>query len=784
MSSFEDIEERDGVRFTWNVWPSSRLEATRLVVPLAATYSPLKRTEKLQRLPYAPVHCKGPCGTILNPFCQVDFNGKLWVCPFCFTRNHFPQNYTDISPQSLPGELIGDYTTIEYALSHPSAPTVPSAFLFIIDICVIQEEFEALRDAILQSLSLLPEDALVGLITIGTNIHLYELGHQGEQDDGDDDDFEMTKSYVFRGDKELDAKALGAVLSGRIGGGLRDSKAGAQQPAGQQGGAPNASANAANIRRFLKPLSECEFEFTSILEELQRDPYFVKSDRRPARGTGAALALATGLLESSLPGSPGRLLVFLGGPCTIGPGKIVNRDLKEGIRGHSHIQKEQTPHMAEATKFYDGLAKRLVRAGHAVDIFSCALDQVGLVEMRSVVERTGGSIVNCEIFDGDQFRASFRQLWRRNEDTGRLDAGYAAVVEVKTSRELKVSGMIGVGASLEKEGPNVSENPVGHGNTCAWRLCVGDPNTTQAFYFEVVNQHSNPIPQGQLGMVQFQTTYIADGGQRVLRVTTVARSWADPAAGNPPLASGFDQEAAAVVLARLAAFRADRESSFDVMRWLDRSLIRLVTKFGDYRKDDPSSFQLSPTFSLFPQFMFHLRRSSLLQTFNESPDETVFIRVTLNRSSVADQLVMIQPTLDAYSFDGPPVPVLLAAKSVLPNRILVLDTFFHVVVFFGETIAQWRQAGYHEQPEHENFRQLLAAPVEDAERIISERYPVPVYIECDQHSSPGRFLLSVIDPSNTHQTAQFGQASGEVVLTDDVNLQLFMDHLRKVVVAS
>lgn len=46
MSTFDEFiqqnEDRDGVRFTWNVWPSSRLEATRLVVPIAVLYQPLK----------------------------------------------------------------------------------------------------------------------------------------------------------------------------------------------------------------------------------------------------------------------------------------------------------------------------------------------------------------------------------------------------------------------------------------------------------------------------------------------------------------------------------------------------------------------------------------------------------------------------------------------------------------------------------------------------------------------------------------------------------------------
>lgn len=46
MTTYEEFiqqnEERDGVRFTWNVWPSSRLEATRLVVPIGCLYQPIK----------------------------------------------------------------------------------------------------------------------------------------------------------------------------------------------------------------------------------------------------------------------------------------------------------------------------------------------------------------------------------------------------------------------------------------------------------------------------------------------------------------------------------------------------------------------------------------------------------------------------------------------------------------------------------------------------------------------------------------------------------------------
>lgn len=47
LEFIQQNEERDGVRFSWNVWPSSRLEATRMVVPVAALFTPLKERPDL-----------------------------------------------------------------------------------------------------------------------------------------------------------------------------------------------------------------------------------------------------------------------------------------------------------------------------------------------------------------------------------------------------------------------------------------------------------------------------------------------------------------------------------------------------------------------------------------------------------------------------------------------------------------------------------------------------------------------------------------------------------------
>lgn len=212
-----------------------------------------------------------------------------------------------------------------------------------------------------------------------------------------------------------------------------------------------------------------------------------------------------------------------------------------------------------------------------------------------------------------------------------------------------------------------------------------------------------------------------------LRVTTIARNFAE--AGSPSIAASFDQEAAAVLMARIAVFKAEIDDSPDVLRWLDRMLIRLCQKFADYRKEDPTSFRLSDNFSIYPQFMFHLRRSQFLQVFNNSPDETAFYRHILNEEDVNNSLIMIQPTLMSYGLDTAPQPVLLDSVSIKPDVVLLLDTFFHILIFHGETVAQWRKAGYQDQEGYENLKELLETPTTDAQvRFHFRLYQCLIYM--------------------------------------------------------
>lgn len=102
--------------------------------------------------------------------------------------------------------------------------------------------------------------------------------------------------------------------------------------------------------RFLLPVQQCEFQLTKVLEQLQKDPWPVANDRRSLRCSGVALSVAVGLLESSFQNAGGRIMMFAGGPATEGPGMVVGPELREPIRSHHDIDRDNIKYYKKALK--------------------------------------------------------------------------------------------------------------------------------------------------------------------------------------------------------------------------------------------------------------------------------------------------------------------------------------------------------------------------------------------------------------------------------------------------
>ena len=141
---------------------------------------------------------------------QIDFHAKLWTCPFCGQRNHFPPEYAQgINETSLPYEVMPSYTTVEYEIQ--GRQSIPPVFLLVIDTTVDAKELSSLKDSLQQNLAYLPDNALVGIISFGTHVEVHELSQT-----------DISRSYVFNGTKVYPTSKVADML------GLRGSVAQAQ----------------------------------------------------------------------------------------------------------------------------------------------------------------------------------------------------------------------------------------------------------------------------------------------------------------------------------------------------------------------------------------------------------------------------------------------------------------------------------------------------------------------------------------------------------------------------
>ncbi|CAH6723578.1 protein transport protein Sec23p [[Candida] jaroonii] len=788
---FEAREDIDGVRCTWNTLPRSKLQHERNIIPMATMYTPLnnKNEEEIPRSDQM-ILCR-QCQSFINPY--VVKTHDIWMCSYCGFSNRL-----ELDPSgNLP--IGAQYSTVEYSTGKFS--NLPPIFLYVIDTCFEVEDLEdayaSLKESLVVSLSLLPENALVGVISYGKNVQIHNLTSTS------------SINHTFNGAKEYNLdqfkKALG-LLDGTV------------RNQGKSGDITDIFGKLG--KQFLQPVSIVEYEVTNIFETLVTNTFpRLNRKERPYRATGCAINIASLFLTSLLGNfgaTGGHILTFVGGACTYGPGKIVGNQLREPLRSHHDIETSRQSTFAKNMKlpqstnftvdyslvlkaktFYKSITQYLLKLGISCSYFIGSYDQVGLYEMDEVCRKSGGIIIMSDSFNTSIFKQSFMKFFQKNPQTGYLDFALNATLEVKVQSDLKVQGLIGnaIGLPVNQKNTNLvsQKPPKGEGKTNSWKLCHINPQSTFAIYFEKMDSSISTTTT----LIQYITHYQHASGEFILRVSTVPINIV-PDNEIARLEMEFDQEAAVVSIARDAIYRLENENinHVEIVKEIDKNTIDFCKRFAQYTKGVVSSFMLSSKFAFLPHFVFHLRRSPFINVFNNSPDESSFIRHVLMHEDSNNSLVMIQPTLLSYDIDkfgaqdeegntnNEPEPVLLDSVSLTKNGILLLDTFFQILIYHGEQVASWRKAGYHEMEGYEHFKEFLEAPKKEALSILMDRFPLPRFIDCDEGGSQARFLMAKLNPSSSYSTNPNIFYGNQLdVLTDDLSMQSFMDHIQRVVTA-
>lgn len=772
QSQFEEYEDKTGLKFAFNVFPRTKVQEKKCTIPLSCLYQPLRPKEDPVILESNPIACMN-CRSILNPYCIMDSNSRSWSCSICNNRNQFPNNLAQ-----FPHEMNPDLLDVEYVIPSMHNNAInnrkPTVFLYLLDLAIEEEELNSLKESLLTSIDLLPANSMISIITFGKHVNVYETGCQ-----------DHISSYTFNGNVEYTREEINKKL-GIIKKDINNMK----------------SLNSLEIvNRFVQQTSICEFTILKLFESFKTDSFKPKKYFRNERSTGTAINIAFHMLSTLFPKIGSRIMLFTGGPCTIGPGSIVSTNFKDPIRSHHDLMKDSKhiKNFNKNVKFYQNIAEKASINGHTIDIFIGCYDQIGLNEMECLVGKTGGVIVQSDSFTSAIFKQSLQKFLSINE-YGESQFGLNSTLEIKCSN-LKVKGFIGHGTPiyLKQQSDNQqaikfftnenSKNNIGINGSNIFKIGSVSVHSTYAIYFDLNEQII-----GDYSVIQFITSYQHPDGSHHIHVTTSQRFInPSPIDSLEPIIDSFDQEAATVLIAREAIWKVKSGSSSAAQDFTNRVLIDFLSVFCKYSINQPDSIIIPTNVNLLPQFIYHLRRSNFIQIFNSSPDETSFYRHCFLTEDCINTLIMIQPTLTAYELEKEPESVLLDSTSIKPNRILFLDTFFHILIYHGSLIAEWRRQGYQDQPEYEYLKEFLELPRQEAADILVDRFPLPRFIDTEEGGSQARFLMSKLNPTTSYtnsdsldQLAKYGgahdQNNGAVILTDDISLQTFMKFVYEAVV--
>lgn len=347
------------------------------------------------------------CENVVNPYIRIDRLKNYWWCPFCHKVTFFPDSFVLPAPgasgSAIPPAIRPNATnTTEYALpadisgGDPGSEKCPQVVTYVIDAyqqvdSLDQRDFESLKSAIAKSIALLPENTLVILLTFTDFVEIHSTNSSVALTPGSF----FPEKYNFA--KLLQDPDTIELILGKLG----------------------------LVRHITATKDDCQLEKCGLLLKANEASNIVAGltpkltySYKPPRATGFALFIATLLLSlCSFSNLLGNVNLFVSGPATLNPGKIV--DETGALRSHHEVANFLAPYFKPASKFYRALAyvsrgyllTDLSNASHSTggkvthygvgeraptftfDLYSASLDQTGVYEMGILASSGSGNII-------------------------------------------------------------------------------------------------------------------------------------------------------------------------------------------------------------------------------------------------------------------------------------------------------------------------------------------------------------------------------------------------------
>lgn len=490
MTNIHDInDDTNGVRFNWNVLPSTRLEATQLLTPIGCLYTPLHtRPIKYIQIPNVPTENNGQnyssplscssCENYINPYTKIDRLNNMWWCPFCEKRTLFPDQYQlplpNASNDQIPIELRQSSTTINYELpddiSLGLSSTIPLAFVYVIDTYQHVDEFkdesssiqfDNLIAEVIESIKLLPNGSLVSIISFDEVVTIHQTTKNSSTDFTNEEFFGYTSEEnksIYDFETLFQDTKITRIINVKL-------NMSASLPTDWQ------ESSLVKENYLVEITPESKSLITSYLETLK---YKTTDTYKPIRSTGLSQFIIAYLLSQfTFKGFMGKVSIFTSGPGTLQPGRIVSHLPGSNIRSHHDILKVNAPDFSSSSKFYQVLG--YIATGHSFessykavnlvsnnitdfpepallsprfsfDIYAGSLDQIGVYELKPMILTTCGQIFLCESFSTPHFKKLLKKTINQAIATDKIK--YNCKLTVSTSPGMKVQKLISHGSRL------------------------------------------------------------------------------------------------------------------------------------------------------------------------------------------------------------------------------------------------------------------------------------------------------------------------------------------------
>lgn len=806
-----------------------------MLAPLGCMVTPAAKVDVVH-VEGTPLHCS-TCENVVNPYIRIDRANRFWWCPFCRKTTFFPDSFVLPAPgasgHAIPAEIRPSATnTTEYILPEDisgggmGSETCPLVVTYVVDIyqqvdSLEEKDFDSLKKGIASSISLLPKDARVMLLTFADTVEV----HSSTSSVALSPLSLFTEKFNYA--KLLEDSLIIDLILAKLG----------------------------LVRQIFSTVDDCSLNKNGFLLNIDEALRMVAGLKpklttsfKPPRATGLALFVATLLLSlCSFSNLVGNINLFVSGPATLNPGKIV--DETGSLRSHHDVANFQAPNFSLASKFYRAMAYTssgylmadLSVAAHStsgklthysvsdktptftVDIYSGSLDQTGVYEMGTLASSGSGAIALLTSF----LSVEFEDVVKRNT-LKLLTSKRKARFTVTTSSGIKIWRTVSHGIPIKSSYHSEKHYASHHDKisdmvtrydssfkkrdfTNQWNLGSLQDSDSLAVFFEMELASSSSALSAH-GVkevyIQFRSSWWdMERKRKILRVTTILRptTLSILAANGVKSSSGkfklvnqssvilkekalidsFDEKAWMALFTRLLVDKIDTtigfESFEEVVNEVDQSLIQLTKFYGGLLVDLSSGanpydelkliYSINQNFKNLPSYSYSLRRNPhLVRIFNSSPDETAIYHHIFKRAGVESSCTMIRP--DFYRIKEGNLEKTLLDISSLDSEtkepeFFVLDSMVNVTIFY-----QYKNPE-DKLPLHSSNNSDIVSGMRDLNspalklalelvdsKLVRPRHTKPRVVLTQTGHSQARFLMSRLHPVTDKEIDTQEQKSG------------------------